>query len=471
MVNIRKSPGKHLRRIVWMLIGFPLLLLTYLALLTTNLFDSRPKEYPELALPPQPPGAKTFGEVYGEILARNPQWTPDRDRAVYDDARLHLSQSFSQEAPFDQTKIQAFVEEAEKSIGILRELSAYSGLWAMEDPEELAKDLTALVEMRFLIDELFLLTMAGDRHGISAPGLPDATKLALQTCVTVKPALSDSIGGLVLGSANQKAFQLAGWTMRMPRPAEEQKALLKDWQELIAPSEIDQKVIDAIIRTDFAVGVAKNAEMHPRSLLWVDETDLKAFASAMGGGQTSTKLRWQALRTQPNRCIELWVRMYPHLLAQSALPHNQRKPWPLPTRPPIWSLSPNAGGMLFLLEFTGLENLTNLDHSRAHARLMVVLSAIARHRLDHAGTLPAKLDDLVPKYLDHVPKDPFTGDPVSYDPASARIWCTGDDGKTDATPVEHPEVDTSLVPPGLEGIFAGQGPADRVIDLGKFFAE
>lgn len=127
--------------------------------------------------------------------------------------------------------------------------------------------------------------------------------------------------------------------------------------------------------------------------------------------------------------------------------------------------------MLFLSEFSGLENFTNLDHSRARARLMVVLCAIARHRLDHAGSLPAKLEDLVPKYLGHVPQDPFTGDPISYDPASARIWCTGEDGKTDPTPVVHPEVDTSLTPPGLEGIFARQGPADRVIDLRKFFGE
>ena len=471
MANIRKSPGNHLRWFVRMLIGFPLLLLTYLALLATNLFDSRPKEYPELALPPRQPGAKTFGEVYGEILARNPQWTPDRDRAVYDDARLHLSQSFSQEAPFDQTKIQAFVEEAEKSIGILRELSAYSGLWAMEDPEELAKDLTALVEMRFLIDELFLLTMVGHRHGIPAPELPDAARLALRISASIKPVVFEAAGELFLVRANQQALQLAGWSVRMPRPAEEQKPLLNDMQELIAKSEVEQSRVDTIIRGNFAIANASKEDMKVRTNLWASESDLKQLASFYGGGQTSTKLRWQALRTQPNRCVDLLAQLNLHLLAESPRPHNQRKPWAAPIPPPIWSLNPNAGGILYFSEFTGLGYFANFDRSRADTRLTVVLCAIARHRLDHAGSLPAKLEDLVPTYLERVPQDPFTGNPISYDPASARIWCTGEDGKTDATPVEHPEVDTSLVPPGLEAIFARQGPADRVIDLQKFFGE
>jgi hypothetical protein len=471
MAEVAKAPGKHLRWIVWMLIGLPLILLTYLALLATSLFDSRPREYPELALPPRPPGSKTFAEVYGEILARNPQWTPDRERGVYDDARIYVRGSLSDPSSFDTSKIKVFVEEAEKSLGILRELSVYPGPWAREDPEVLAKDFTALVELRLLMDELFLLTMVGNKHGIHSPALPEAAMLSLRVCDAVMPAVSDQVGGLILGYANERALQLADWSMRKPPSAEEQKPLLKDLQELIARCEFDQSMIDATIRGSFAAGLAAKADMQFRSKLWADESDLRLFASVVGGGETPTKLRWQALRTQPNRLIELMARMNLHLLSQSTLPHSQRKPWPAPATPALWSLSPNAGGILLLSQFTGLEGLSNFEHSRARTRLMVVLCAIARHRLDHASAFPSKLEDLVPTYLDGVPRDPFTGDPMAYDPVSAKIWCTGEDGKTDATPVDHSDADPNMIPPGLEAIFSGHGPADQVIDLRKFFGE
>jgi hypothetical protein len=102
---------------------------------------------------------------------------------------------------------------------------------------------------------------------------------------------------------------------------------------------------------------------------------------------------------------------------------------------------------------------------------MVVLCAIARHRLEYAGAFPSKLEDLVPTYLDGVPLDPFTGDPISYDPKAARIWCMGEDGKTDATLVPATVAYPNWIPPGLESIFPLRGPADQVIDLRKFFGE
>ena len=433
MAEVTKAPGNHLRWIVWLLIGLPLILLTYLALLATSLFDSRPKEYPELALPPRPPGSRTFSEVYNDILARNPQWTPDRERAEYIDARLYLGESFSDPTSFDKSKIKVFVEEAEKSLGILRELSIYPGPWARQDPETKEDNFMAWVSLDDAIVELFRLAQAGDRHGIPALDLPAAARLALQICAAVKPAVSELFQGFMLETANNSAFRIAGWSMRMPRPAEEQKLLLKELQQLIARCEFDHTMIDAMTRGDFARAVEDKAVMHVRSKLWADESALRSFASAAGGGETPTKLRWQALRTQPNRLIELMARMNLHLLSQSTLPHSQRKPWPAPATPALWSLSPNAGGILFLSQFTGLEGLSNFDHSRARTRLMVVLCAIARHRLEYAGAFPSKLEDLVPTYLDGVPLDPFTGDPISYDPRAARIWCTGEDGKTDAT--------------------------------------
>jgi len=38
--------------------------------------------------------------------------------------------------------------------------------------------------------------------------------------------------------------------------------------------------------------------------------------------------------------------------------------------------------------------------------------AVLRYRLDHAGALPARVEDLVPSYLATVPEDPWTGKPA-----------------------------------------------------------
>lgn len=473
MAAVEKAPGKHVRWIVWMLIALPLILLSYLALLATSFFDSRPKEYPELALPPRPPGSKTFGEVYNEILARNPQWTPDRERDVYYDARIFVRRSLSDPSSFDASKIKVFIEEAEKSVGILRELSAYPGPWAREDPEVLAKNSTALAELRRLINELFLLALAGQRHGIPAPALPEAARLGLQTCVTIKPTVSDFIGGFSYNSATEHSIMLAAWALHTRRPKDEQLLLLREFQDLISRCELEQEMTSLMIRSDFAVGRAMKSSMQIRSLLWADESDLELTASFMGGGQTPMKLRWQGLRTQPNRMDELFAQLSLYCLAQSRLPYIERKPWSAPTPPSVWSLGPNAGGHQFFSSNASdsVVLLRSFDHYSARVRLMIVLCAIARHRLEHDGALPSELADLVPTYLDHVPRDPFNGNPMAYDPVSGKIWCTGEDGKTDASSVADPEAASNLGPPGLEAIFSGQRPEDQVVELRKFFVE
>ncbi len=67
---------------------------------------------------------------------------------------------------------------------------------------------------------------------------------------------------------------------------------------------------------------------------------------------------------------------------------------------------------------------------RAEAQRSVVLAGIAVERYrQQQGSLPATLEDLVPNYLDAVPEDPFTGDPLRYraQDAGAIIYSVGAD--------------------------------------------
>ena len=60
--------------------------------------------------------------------------------------------------------------------------------------------------------------------------------------------------------------------------------------------------------------------------------------------------------------------------------------------------------------------------------------AVDCYRLDHGGALPAKLETLVPHYLDDVPLDPFDGHPLRFivHIDEALIYSIGPDMKDDA---------------------------------------
>jgi len=53
-------------------------------------------------------------------------------------------------------------------------------------------------------------------------------------------------------------------------------------------------------------------------------------------------------------------------------------------------------------------------------RVMISTLAVERFRRDRAGSLPASLTDLVPRYLAAVPTDPFSGGPLLYRAAAGR---------------------------------------------------
>jgi hypothetical protein len=74
-----------------------------------------------------------------------------------------------------------------------------------------------------------------------------------------------------------------------------------------------------------------------------------------------------------------------------------------------------------------------LTHFRntAERRLTATALAVRHYTLDHGGTPPEKLDELVPKYLPAVPLDPFalTPQPIKYanDADKPRLYSVGED--------------------------------------------
>ncbi len=60
-----------------------------------------------------------------------------------------------------------------------------------------------------------------------------------------------------------------------------------------------------------------------------------------------------------------------------------------------------------------------------------VAVALVRYRRAHMGVWPARLEELVPQYLDAVPPDPWTGAPIHYavKDGRAEVWSEGSRGK------------------------------------------
>ena len=73
--------------------------------------------------------------------------------------------------------------------------------------------------------------------------------------------------------------------------------------------------------------------------------------------------------------------------------------------------------------------------ARQLTALQAAAAAVARYRVEHEGRYPATLAALVPKYVDLVPLDMYSGEPLGYhveeDGRSVRLWSVGSDFEDD----------------------------------------
>jgi hypothetical protein len=102
--------------------------------------------------------------------------------------------------------------------------------------------------------------------------------------------------------------------------------------------------------------------------------------------------------------------------------------------------NPNSSGEKYfasrIVQYAGLPERVNLARAK-HTILMTLFSV--RRSVAGEMRVPMSLEELVPKYLDAVPKDPFTGEPLGYNAAHGLIYSVGLDLKDDGgKPTEVP---------------------------------
>lgn len=128
---------------------------------------------------------------------------------------------------------------------------------------------------------------------------------------------------------------------------------------------------------------------------------------------------------QPNGTRRLAAELYRSLIANLGKRFSEREPLPfeMPER-----LTENVYGKVvtsFLLE-TLEKAATRTMNEEVEISATRLLIAMKRYQLE-TGKLPEALADLVPKYIDRIPEDPFDGKPLRYSPGKKLIYSIGSD--------------------------------------------
>lgn len=132
--------------------------------------------------------------------------------------------------------------------------------------------------------------------------------------------------------------------------------------------------------------------------------------------QETLNLFAEALRQLRNEVV---IAPYTSLDQPSLSTRNLRRSRPI-------FFQPNGAGATYFHDHMQLYQILPERHSLARARHSIVLSlfAIRCYVADHQK-LPSSLADLSPKYLRDVPMDPFSGEPMQYDPLKGLLFSAG----------------------------------------------
>ncbi len=93
---------------------------------------------------------------------------------------------------------------------------------------------------------------------------------------------------------------------------------------------------------------------------------------------------------------------------------------------------PNRAGLRYANEriWQYAKLLDCLALQRTRHVLVLTLFGVRRYALDH-GRAPEKLEDLLPRYFNSLPADPYTGEPLHYDAAKGLVFSVGTNFKAE----------------------------------------
>lgn len=129
---------------------------------------------------------------------------------------------------------------------------------------------------------------------------------------------------------------------------------------------------------------------------------------------------------QPNRTKAMFAESYGELIRRAALPLSEAGPEPECWSPvDKWHRPNSIGELLRALLMPALNHLLEVQ-CRKEALVAGAKLAVAGNRFQRdRGRWPETLAELVPDYLDGVPRDPYDGEPFRYSAEKEIVWAVG----------------------------------------------
>ena len=84
------------------------------------------------------------------------------------------------------------------------------------------------------------------------------------------------------------------------------------------------------------------------------------------------------------------------------------------------------------------DSYATLFERRFKSRSFIAVLACRSYRAKH-GTLPASIDELVPEFIDEVPRDPYDGEKLRWNAEKGYFWTKGRDGNFDGVVEFYPD--------------------------------
>ncbi len=201
----------------------------------------------------------------------------------------------------------------------------------------------------------------------------------------------------------------------------------------------------------------------PRALAWecagqeeVFRADLATLLEQAGGGSADTSFTERLIYTwgyDADTTIAWHRPRCQFQVDQAAKPWLQRREsifefdilWPRLHRPSAGQLLHNPAGRIVLMFMPDYASLVEReDRLRAIQRGHALAWAARAWMLEHDGELPPGTEALVPRYIDHLPADPFADGPLQLEGGEVFSDMDGKPGIVDYQPAE---LRWSVVPP------------------------
>jgi hypothetical protein len=458
------------RGCLWLLIGTPSLLVVYLFLLSTSLFDIKPKSYPDLEFQPE---GKTIPIL--DALESSPDWAAWKaSEETRGDLHHEVSSLIMEGEPIPPEMAEQARIEAARARKIAEDLLAIEGtFWPFWREEMGEVDFAGTTDSKELVFWLAMQLPEPIRDSATGTNLTPSSHTSLRFLAKIRMLSEFWFGRL--------SWLTCEWKTHDVLPSDILRAASsKDRDRL-------RMLLGALDETrppEFpAVAVAlggepKNTATDARKLR-SKLGDLKTAHLAAFGTSTWDEIlldQWNLLRMQPNRSVDYTAGLAREFVAQAHLPVKNRIYPTFENRRSSqdFSLAPNAGRESFFSEtiahFSSL--MEREDRGLARHQLLRLLIGLALYRIDHGDQLPAELGALVPAYLPEIPKDPFTGEPPLYDPVEGKLAFRGMDFVPSTIPEDALKEELSRKkgrPPGVVRLFELVEPHDPGVDLKAFF--